>query len=56
MTKSTYNKILKMNKGYLIEFIRSIEELPQVRYLGGDDLSEKEIKKYDEFYSRWFNN
>ena len=56
MTKGTYNLLIKNNKEYLVEFLRSIEKLPHVKYLGCDDLTLEDIEKWDKFYERWFMN
>lgn len=56
MTKRTYNLLIKYDKEYLIEFLRSVEKLPHVKYLGCDDLTLDEIKQWDNFYHRWFSN
>lgn len=56
MTKKTYNLLIKYNKEHLIEFIRSIENMPHVKYLGSDDLTLEDIEKWDKCYERWCMN
>ena len=53
MTQLTYKKIIKKDKGYLVLFLKQMEDLPRMKYLGGEDLSEEEIVKFDDFYKTW---
>lgn len=53
MTQGTYKLLIKMNKEYLIEFIRDVEHLPNTGYLGSDDLKKEDIEKWDSFYKKY---
>lgn len=55
MTQYTYKLLMKMDKEYLVEFIRDVEHLPNTGYLGCDDLKKEDIEKWDTFYKKYVN-
>ena len=52
MTKTTYNKLMELKQEYLIEFIKSIEEISCVYGLRDIELSDKDIMEFDKIYDR----
>lgn len=56
MTQLTYDRLIKLDKEYLVDFIKEVEQMPHVGYIGGDDLSTEEIMVWDDFYKKWYNN
>lgn len=55
MTQYTYKLLMKMDKEYLVEFIREVEHLPNTGYLGSDDLNKEDVEKWDTFYKKYVN-